>query len=53
MLPVSIGAPNALSHVTQRAREMREFILSEHVELVFTVFLLEISPGHLKQSTQE
>lgn len=29
---------------------MHEFIFLEHVKLVFTVFLLEIGPGHLKQS---
>lgn len=29
---------------------MCEFILSEHVKLVFTVFLLEIGQGHLKWS---
>lgn len=51
MLPVIIGAPNALVKLTQRAWKMHEFILSEHVELVFTVFLLEISPT--SQSTQE
>lgn len=39
------------SSVTQVAGKMHKFILSEHVELVFTVFLLEISLGHLK-STQ-
>lgn len=30
---------------------MCEFILLEHVKLVFTVFLLEIGQGHLKRST--
>lgn len=29
---------------------MHEFIFLEQVELVLTVFLLEIGPGHLKQS---
>lgn len=45
MLPVITGAPNA--PVTQGPGKMHEFILSEHRELLFTVFLLEIGPGHL------
>lgn len=48
MLPV-IGAPNALVN-DREGLEMHEFIFLEHGELVFTVFLLKIGPGHLKQS---